>query len=620
MNTEIKRHLKEINKLYRNSNLFIFIQKMPNNEFFTKVIENNQIITISKDSSFDNACNYARSFLEKRDIVPPEEFYLTSNNIELIKNPTIKKNRKNKKPFSDITLLSNGTLINRNFRVYDIKHIIKQFNNGVPIPILSDKYNVLEFNLEKLILMYNSGAFDEIMDIWDYYLISENDFDFKKIINNNAIFILHEGKEIRKPFENLKISRNKTIFNGETNLNISFEDLRSLVNEYYHGEDINYLKNRFRISDFYKLHKLILRYEYGDFNGLKNQITKIEEKIDSIIDYENSRLKIFIKERIDQVFIVYTQIDDEIIKEGIFDSLEEAEEFSINYLKDKKIQPPKTFDISLTKKEVIKRTKRNSKPFKDLVLLSNGQILENDFTIDNVINIFEDYNNHVDINTLVENYNLLKNTVERIILRYEYGDFNDIIEIWTTYKKTNSNSKLIVPLNTNSVIDKPFDHLQFINGVLFEDEKNLKLTSDEFYDLIDSYYNEIPIEHLKKTFNIDESLLFRIINRANKNDFKDILNEKSENNDIQLSVNNITFKKTRRNSKPYSDLIIGSDGTFINEEGFSLNFTKDDLVSIIQDYNHGIDIDALSKKYDMRTVKLERMIFRFSEGDFDKFL
>lgn len=317
MNTEIKRHLKEINKLYRNSNLFIFIQKMPNNEFFTKVIENNQIITISKDSSFDNACNYARSFLEKRDIVPPEEFYLTSNNIELIKNPTIKKNRKNKKPFSDITLLSNGTLINRNFRVYDIKHIIKQFNNGVPIPILSDKYNVLEFNLEKLILMYNSGAFDEIMDIWDYYLISENDFDFKKIINNNAIFILHEGKEIRKPFENLKISRNKTIFNGETNLNISFEDLRSLVNEYYHGEDINYLKNRFRISDFYKLHKLILRYEYGDFNGLKNQITKIEEKIDSIIDYENSRLKIFIKERIDQVFIVYTQIDDEIIKEGI---------------------------------------------------------------------------------------------------------------------------------------------------------------------------------------------------------------------------------------------------------------------------------------------------------------
>ncbi|MDO5827399.1 MAG: hypothetical protein Q4Q19_03980 [Methanobrevibacter sp.] len=620
MNTEIKRHLKEINKLYRNSNLFIFIQKMPNNEFFTKVIENNQIITISKDSSFDNACNYARSFLEKRDIVPPEEFYLTSNNIELIKNPTIKKNRKNKKPFSDITLLSNGTLINRNFRVYDIKHIIKQFNNGVPIPILSDKYNVLEFNLEKLILMYNSGAFDEIMDIWDYYLISENDFDFKKIINNNAIFILHEGKEIRKPFENLKISRNKTIFNGETNLNISFEDLRSLVNEYYHGEDINYLKNRFRISDFYKLHKLILRYEYGDFNGLKNQITKIEEKIDSIIDYENSRLKIFIKERIDQVFIVYTQIDDEIIKEGIFDSLEEAEEFSINYLKDKKIQPPKTFDISLTKKEVIKRTKRNSKPFKDLVLLSNGQILENDFTIDNVINIFEDYNNHVDINTLVENYNLLKNTVERIILRYEYGDFNDIIEIWTTYKKTNSNSKLIVPLNTNSVIDKPFDHLQFINGVLFEDEKNLKLTSDEFYDLIDSYYNEIPIEHLKKTFNIDESLLFRIINRANKNDFKDILNEKSENNDIQLSVNNITFKKTRRNSRPYSDLIIGSDGTFINEEGFSLNFTKDDLVSIIQDYNHGIDIDALSKKYDMRTVKLERMIFRFSEGDFDKFL
>lgn len=620
MNTEIKKHLKEINKLYRNSNLFIFIQKMPNNEFFTKVIENNQIITISKDSSFDNACNYARSFLEKRDIVPPEEFYLTSNNIELIKNPTIKKNRKNKKPFSDITLLSNGTLINRNFRVYDIKHIIKQFNNGVPIPILSDKYNVLEFNLEKLILMYNSGAFDEIMDIWDYYLISENDFDFKKIINNNAIFILHEGKEIRKPFENLKISRNKTIFNGETNLNISFEDLRSLVNEYYHGEDINYLKNRFRISDFYKLHKLILRYEYGDFNGLKNQITKIEEKIDSIIDYENSRLKIFIKERIDQVFIVYTQIDDEIIKEGIFDSLEEAEEFSINYLKDKKIQPPKTFDISLTKKEVIKRTKRNSKPFKDLVLLSNGQILENDFTIDNVINIFEDYNNHVDINTLVENYNLLKNTVERIILRYEYGDFNDIIEIWTTYKKTNSNSKLIVPLNTNSVIDKPFDHLQFINGVLFEDEKNLKLTSDEFYDLIDSYYNEIPIEHLKKTFNIDESLLFRIINRANKNDFKDILNEKSENNDIQLSVNNITFKKTRRNSRPYSDLIIGSDGTFINEEGFSLNFTKDDLVSIIQDYNHGIDIDALSKKYDMRTVKLERMIFRFSEGDFDKFL
>lgn len=620
MNTEIKRHLKEINKLYRNSNLFIFIQKMPNNEFFTKVIENNQIITISKDSSFDNACNYARSFLEKRDIVPPEEFYLTSNNIELIKNPTIKKNRKNKKPFSDITLLSNGTLINRNFRVYDIKHIIKQFNNGVPIPILSDKYNVLEFNLEKLILMYNSGAFDEIMDIWDYYLISENDFDFKKIINNNAIFILHEGKEIRKPFENLKISRNKTIFNGETNLNISFEDLRSLVNEYYHGEDINYLKNRFRISDFYKLHKLILRYEYGDFNGLKNQITKIEEKIDSIIDYENSRLKIFIKERIDQVFIVYTQIDDEIIKEGIFDSLEEAEEFSINYLKDKKIQPPKTFDISLTKKEIIKRTKRNSKPFKDLVLLSNGQILENDFTIDNVINIFEDYNNHVDINTLVENYNLLKNTVERIILRYEYGDFNDIIEIWTTYKKTNSNSKLIVPLNTNSVIDKPFDHLQFINGVLFEDEKNLKLTSDEFYDLIDSYYNEIPIEHLKKTFNIDESLLFRIINRANKNDFKDILNEKSENNDIQLSVNNITFKKTRRNSRPYSDLIIGSDGTFINEEGFSLNFTKDDLVSIIQDYNHGIDIDALSKKYDMRTVKLERMIFRFSEGDFDKFL
>lgn len=620
MNTEIKRHLKEINKLYRNSNLFIFIQKMPNNEFFTKVIENNQIITISKDSSFDNACNYARSFLEKRDIVPPEEFYLTSNNIELIKNPTIKKNRKNKKPFSDITLLSNGTLINRNFRVYDIKHIIKQFNNGVPIPILSDKYNVLEFNLEKLILMYNSGAFDEIMDIWDYYLISENDFDFKKIINNNAIFILHEGKEIRKPFENLKISRNKTIFNGETNLNISFEDLRSLVNEYYHGEDINYLKNRFRISDFYKLHKLILRYEYGDFNGLKNQITKIEEKIDSIIDYENSRLKIFIKERIDQVFIVYTQIDDEIIKEGIFDSLEEAEEFSINYLKDKKIQPPKTFDISLTKKEVIKRTKRNSKPFKDLVLLSNGQILENDFTIDNVINIFEDYNNHVDINTLVENYNLLKNTVERIILRYEYGDFNDIIEIWTTYKKTNSNSKLIVPLNTNSVIDKPFDHLQFINGVLFEDEKNLKLTSDEFYDLIDSYYNEIPIEHLKKTFNIDESLLFRIINRANKNDFKDILNEKSEKNDIQLSVNNITFKKTRRNSRPYSDLIIGSDGTFINEEGFSLNFTKDDLVSIIQDYNHGIDIDALSKKYDMRTVKLERMIFRFSEGDFDKFL
>ena len=128
------------------------------------------------------------------------------------------------------------------------------------------------------------------------------------------------------------------------------------------------------------------------------------------------------------------------------------------------------------------------------------------------------------------------------------------------------------------------------------------------------------LEHLKKTFNIDESLLFRIINRANKNDFKDILNEKSENNDIQLSVNNITFKKTRRNSRPYSDLIIGSDGTFINEEGFSLNFTKDDLVSIIQDYNHGIDIDALSKKYDMRTVKLERMIFRFSEGDFDKFL
>ena len=72
MNTEIKKHLKEINKLYRNSNLFIFIQKMPNNEFFTKVIENNQIITISKDSSFDNASNNARSFIEKMDIVPPE--------------------------------------------------------------------------------------------------------------------------------------------------------------------------------------------------------------------------------------------------------------------------------------------------------------------------------------------------------------------------------------------------------------------------------------------------------------------------------------------------------------------------------------------------------------------
>ena len=87
-----------------------------------------------------------------------------------------------------------------------------------------------------------------------------------------------------------------------------------------------------------------------------------------------------------------------------------------------------------------------------------------------------------------------------------------------------------------------------------------------------------------------------------------------------MSVNNINFKRTRRNTRPYYDLIIGSDRTFINEDGFSLNFTKDDLISIIQDYNNGIDINALSKKYDLRTVKLERMIFRFREGDFDKFL
>lgn len=189
-------------------------------------------------------------------------------------------------------------------------------------------------------------------------------------------------------------------------------------------------------------------------------------------------------------------------------------------------QPLKDFDKPI--RERLESSKTSNLPYSKLNISETGYINDNskqlDFTILDAKNIHEAYNEGQEIEEIASKYNLLIPEIERIILRYDSGDFK--IPLTKILIDNPSNSETKIEIKNNF----PYYNLEINNKneVLSSNKTHtntypLRLNVNDIKLLFKEYENNRSIKSLCKYFNKPSSSIERIINRIIAGDFNKIL-------------------------------------------------------------------------------------------------
>lgn len=152
------------------------------------------------------------------------------------------------------------------------------------------------------------------------------------------------------------------------------------------------------------------------------------------------------------------------------------------------------------------------------------------------------------------------------------------------------------------------------------------------------YYNDNEISYLidnLEQFDLvlkDKSLHIFYLKKENiknfLNTYFDAKNSTKINSErTNLIKNKTKIKKTRKiflaesKNVPYPFTGLNKDHTFIRSSGSSSKFTLEDVISIHKNYYEDLySVDKIAKKMGLSELTIKKLIVRFDEGDFDKFI
>ena len=258
-----------------------------------------------------------------------------------------------------------------------------------------------------------------------------------------------------------------------------------------------------------------------------------------------------------------------------------------------------------------------------------------DFTILEAKAIHEAYNAGQNIDELGNKYNLSENTIKRIIVRYDAGDFDKFL---MEFLKENTTEKGNITKIKNN---EAFKNLNINNeGFItfsskYSDNLSLGLTIPDIKLLFNEYKKNRSIKSLSDNFNMIEKSTKKIINRIIAGDFKKLLSLDYEtliiNNILNDNINEIDSNSLTENKDTqvtvihfadevdeYSKILtLKSDGKLLS--GYApLSVKVYEVEPIFNSFMNGESVESLSKQFNVTEYIIKKTIFNYESGNFDE--
>lgn len=388
----------------------------------------------------------------------------------------------------------------------------------------------------------------------------------------------------------------------------------------------NILVNRLNDKQYDLLKKLGLK-----INTLKNKKNNENKHLISFYNTKNPEKSLKILEKLlnnivfqndenNNIFII--KIHEKRTNKDLQDNMQNKTEIK---------QSLKKFDKPI--RERLEYSKTSNLPYSRLNISETGNLTDNskqlDFTILDAKNIHEAYNEGQEIEEIASKYNLLIPEIERIILRYDSGDFKILLTKILIDNPSNSETKIEIKNNS------PYYNLKINNknDVLSSNKKNtntypLRLNLNDIKLIFKEYENNRSIESLGNYFNKPSSSIERIINRIIAGDFNEILpniykiskdtpkniithenEEKQEDPAIEVKEKNLNSKETIylktiiKNLKNENKNLKESN----EEKNEKINKLFEDYKNSSREYNNKIkELSSESKKLENKINNLEK--------------
>ena len=186
----------------------------------------------------------------------------------------------------------------------------------------------------------------------------------------------------------------------------------------------------------------------------------------------------------------------------------------------------------------------------------------------------------------------------------------------------NCEAKKKFAIDLKILMDKLKYNTQFTKEnliVYYNDNEILKIINNlKQYDLVleDTtmhifYFKKENIENFLNSYFDEKNSNYKIKSEKNT----DFIKEKTKTKKPQK----ITLSKSQ--NIPYSFKSLNNDHTFLHSSGSSSKFTLEDVISIHKNYYEDLySVDEIAKKMGLNKLTIKKLIVRYDEGDFDKFI
>ena len=576
------------------------------------------------------------------------------------------------------------------FNILEAKTIHELYNDGQNVQDLARKYDFPENKIRRIVLRFDAGDFDKFLvkilkenpSNEDTYLNIQNNTPFNiKIDDDENIFDIDENKE-SIPLQ-LKSKDINLILNGYFN-NRSITSLSNYFSINY--DNVERILNRLIVGDFNEIlsddlkDKLSKRSE--DLSSTGNDESDLDDDNSSDLSSSDDNLHDFADEVEKYSKYLHLKNDGGIISESallsvkvyeiepIFNSFKNGE--SVESL-SKKFNLTENvikrtifnyesgnFDKILSKWAELEEAKESFKsqykfndpirerpylsesiniPYKISRVSANGHLKMNyhklDFTILEAKAIHESYNAGQNINEIAKKYGFPEDTIKRIIVRYDAGDFDKFL---MEFLKENTTEKGNITKIKNNEAFKNLDinDKGFITfSSRYSDNLSLGLTIPDIKLLFNEYEKNRSIKSLSDNFNMIYKSTKRIINRIIAGDFKNLLsmdyetliinsilndnakefdsNLPAENRDTQAQVIHFADEVSE-----YSQTLkLKSDGR-VSPGSAPLPVKVYEVEPIFNSFKNGETVESLSKQFNVTEYVIKKTIFNYESGKFDE--
>lgn len=197
---------------------------------------------------------------------------------------------------------------------------------------------------------------------------------------------------------------------------------------------------------------------------------------------------------------------------------------------------------------------------------------------------------------------------------------NEILSDESKVICSNCESKKKFAVNLKILMEKLKNNTQFTNEnliVYYNDNEILKLINNlKQYDLVLEdkslhifYFKKEHVENFLNTYFDSKNSNYK----TKSEKITEFVKEKTK------KPQKIILSKSQNIPYPFTDL--NDDHTFIRPSGSSSQFTLEDVILIHENYYEDLySVDEIAKKMGLSKSTIRKIIVRFDEGDFDKFI